>query len=79
MNQDNKPHDVQAEEVARSIANSLLQSFEPAVASVILTTALAFIFKCTFEQNGASAYEMSEHLKYNFIETTKGMRKATIQ
>ena len=43
MNQDNKPHDVQAEEVARSIANSLLQSFEPAVASVILTTALAFI------------------------------------
>jgi len=79
MNQDNKPHDVQAEEAARSIANSLLSSFDPAVASVILTTALAFVFKCTFEQKGASPYEFSEHIKYNFIETANGMRKATIQ
>jgi hypothetical protein len=70
----------QCEEAARNVANSLLASdlTAPEVA-LVLTTALAFVFKVAFEPNGASVYEMSEHLKFNFIETTNGMRKATIQ
>ena len=68
------------DEAARSIARSLLSSdLSVPDAACVLTTALAFVYKVAFEPNGASVYEVSEHVKFNFIETAQGMRKATIQ
>lgn len=76
----NEKQAARIEETARAVVSSLMNSdMPPADAALSLTTALAFLYKITFEPNGASVYEMSEQIKFNFIETSTGMRKATIQ